>query len=72
MQSLGSVGCPLALIRGRPTPHYERLCINPGATIVTVDDLWVDPISTAPDFDAVSIIDVNATLIPSLIVSQCH
>ena len=43
-----------------------------GATIVTVADPWVDPISTAPDDDAVSIIDVNATLIPSPIVSQCH
>jgi len=44
----------------------------PGATIVTVDDPWVDPISPAPDYDAVSIINVTATLIPSPIVSQCH
>ena len=44
----------------------------PGATIVTVDDPWVDPIPPAPDYDAVSIINVTATLIPSPIVSQCH
>ena len=44
----------------------------PGATIVTVDDPWVDPISAVPDYDAISLIDVNATLIPSPLVSQCH
>jgi putative transposase len=76
---------PERFVKGRPHPAElpSAVWINPpakkttaqdglGATIVTVDDLWVDPISAAPNFDAVSIINVNATLIPSLIVSQCH
>jgi putative transposase len=76
---------PERFVKGRPQPADlpSSVWINrpakkttaqdaPGATIVTVDDPWVDRISTVPDYDAVSIIDVNATLIPSLIVSQCH
>ncbi len=76
---------PERFVKGRPQPADlpSSVWINPrakkttaqdapGATIVMVDDPWVDPISTAPDYDAVSIIDVNATLIPSPIVSQCH
>jgi putative transposase len=76
---------PERFVKGRPQPADlpSSVWINPpptktasqdapGATIVTVDDPWVDPISIAPDYDGVSIIDINATLIPSPIVSQCH
>jgi putative transposase len=76
---------PERFVKGRPqladlpssvwiNPRAKKTTAQdaPGSTIVTVDDPWVDPISTAPDYDVVSIIDVNATLIPSPIVSQCH
>jgi hypothetical protein len=76
---------PERFVKGRPhaADLPSSVWINPPAkkktaqdaprtTIVRVDDPWVDPISTASDYEAVSIIDVNATLIPSTIVSQCH
>ena len=44
----------------------------PGTTIVTSDDLRVDPILDADDHVAVMIIDRNATLITPTLVSQCH
>ncbi len=79
------VAHPERFVKGRPQPADlpSSVWINrpatkttaqdaPGATIVTVDDPWVDSISIVPDYDGVSIIGVNATLIPSPIVSQCH
>ena len=76
---------PERFVKGRPQPADlpSSVWINPpatktiaqdapGATIGTVDTPWVDPISIAPDYDGVSLIDVNATLIPSPLVSQCH
>jgi putative transposase len=44
----------------------------PGTTIVTSDDLRVDPICDADDPSAIMMIDRGATLIPSPLVSQCH
>ena len=44
----------------------------PGATIVTSDDLRVDPICHADNHFVVMTIDLGATLIPSRRVSQCH
>jgi hypothetical protein len=43
----------------------------PGTTIVTAADLPVDPILDADAYDAISIIDLNASLITSTLVSQC-
>ena len=44
----------------------------PRTTIVTSDDLRVDPICDAPDASTVLMIDGGATLITSPSVSQCH
>jgi hypothetical protein len=44
----------------------------PDKTIVTSDDLRVDPTCDADDPSAVMMIDRGATLISSPSVSQCH
>jgi putative transposase len=44
----------------------------PGTTIVTSDDLPVDPIRDADDYSAGLMIDCGATLITSPLVPQCH
>jgi putative transposase len=44
----------------------------PGTTIVTSDDLQVDPISSANGHSALMMIDRGATLISSSLVSQCR
>ncbi len=55
-----------------PPPKKAAAQDAPGTTIVTSDDLRVDPIRNADDHLAVRIIDRNATLITSTLVSQCH
>ena len=55
-----------------PPPKQLTAQDVPGTTIVTADDLRVDPILDADDHNAVMIIDLNATLITSTLVSQCH
>ena len=72
---------PERFVNGRPQPADlpTAVWINPplkkataqdapGTTIVTADDLRVDPILDT----AVMIIDLNASLITSTLVSQCH
>lgn len=76
---------PERFVKGRPHPADlpTAVWINPpvkkptrqdapGTTIVTSDDLRVDPISGADDHAAVSMTDRGATLISSPLVSQCH
>ncbi|OFW05952.1 MAG: integrase [Acidobacteria bacterium RIFCSPLOWO2_02_FULL_68_18] len=76
---------PERFVKGRPQPADlpTAVWINPpvktptrqdapATTIVTADDLQVDPISGADDHSAVSVIDRRATLITSPVVSQCH
>jgi hypothetical protein len=71
-------------VQGRPQPADlpQAVWINPpakkttaqdapGMTIVTSDDLRVDPIRDADDYSGL-IIDGGATLITSPLVSQCH
>ncbi len=45
---------------------------TPGTTIVTADDLWVDPIRDAHGHSAVMTLDGIATLITPTLVSQCR
>ena len=79
------VAHPERFVKGRPQPADlpTAVWINPPAkkttaqdapqtTIVAFDDPWVDPISTDDDHDAVTLIDLTATLISSPLVSQCH
>jgi putative transposase len=54
-----------------PPPKNATAQDGPGTTIVTADDLWVDPILDADDHGAVMIIGLNRTLITSTLVSQC-
>ena len=54
-----------------PPPKKSTAQDAPGTTIVTSDDLQVDPISDVPDPSTVLMIDGGATLITSLSVSQC-
>jgi putative transposase len=76
---------PERFVKGRPRPADlpTAVWINPppkkptaqdapGTTIVTADDLRVDPIRNAADHVAVMIIDRDATLITPTLVSQCH
>ena len=76
---------PERFVKGRPRPADlpTAVWINPpvkkptaqdapGSTIVTADDLRVDPICDADDLSAVMMIDRSATLISSPLVSQCH
>jgi putative transposase len=55
-----------------PPPKKSTAQDAPGSTIVTVDDLWVDPIGDALDLGALLIVGRRATLITSPLVSQCH
>ncbi len=76
---------PERFVNGRPQPADlpTAVWINPpatkptaqdapGTTIVTVDDLRVDPIRHAADLVTGIIIDHAATLITPTLVSQCH
>ncbi len=76
---------PERFVKGRPQPADlpNAVWINPpakktiaqdapGTTIVTSDNLRVDPIRTAAAHFAVMTIDRGATLISSSLVSQCH
>ena len=85
MLATAYVAHPERFVKGRPHPTElpHAVWINPpakkptaqdapGTTIVTVDDLGVDSILDADDHGAGMIIDVNATLITSTLVSQCH
>lgn len=76
---------PERFVKGRPQPADlpTAVWINPpakkttaqdapGTTIVTGDDLQVDPIHDANDHAAFMMIDRGATLITSPSVSQCH
>jgi len=76
---------PERFVKGRPQPADlpTAVWINPptkttpaqdapGTTIVTSDDLRVDPICGASDASTVLLIDGGATLITSTSVSQCH
>jgi len=76
---------PERFVKGRPRPADlpNAVWINPpatkstaqdapGTTIVTSDDLRVDPIRDADDHFAVMTIDRGATLIPLTLVSQCR
>ena len=76
---------PERFVKGRPQPADlpTAVWINPpvknptrqdapGTTIVTSDDLQVDPISGADAHSTSSLIDRRATLITSPLVSQCH
>ena len=76
---------PERFVNGRPQPADlpTAVWINPpttkpiaqdapGTTIVTVDDLRVDPIRHADDLVTGIIIDHAATLITPTLVSQCH
>ncbi len=76
---------PERFVNGRPHPADlpTAVWINPpaktpaaqeapGTTTITVDDLRVDQIRDADDHVAGLIVDHNATLITSTLVSQCH
>jgi putative transposase len=76
---------PERFVKGRPHPADlpQAVWINPpakkptaqdapGTTIVTSDDLRVDPIRDVDTYSAGLLIDRTATLIPSTLVSQCH
>ena len=76
---------PERFVKGRPQPADlpTAVWINPpakktpaqdapGTTIVTGDDLQVDPIHDAHEHAAFMMIDRGATLITSPLVSQCH
>ena len=54
-----------------PPPKKETAQDAPRTTIVTSDDLRVTPVLEADDHVAAMIIDRNATLITSTLVSQC-
>ena len=54
-----------------PPPTKATAEDAPGSTIVAVDDLPVDPVLGADDHEAVMVVDLNATLITSTLVSQC-
>jgi putative transposase len=79
------VAHPERFVKGRPRAADlpQAVWINPplkkpttqdapGTTIVTSDDLRVDPIYDADDRLPVIMIDRGATLITSPLVSQCH
>ena len=55
-----------------PPPKKTPAQDAPGTTIVTSDNLRVDPIRDADDHIAVIIIDRGAPLITPTLVSQCH
>ena len=76
---------PERFVNGRPHPADlpTAVWINPpakkstaqeapGTTIVTADDLWVDPIRDANGHSAVMTLDGIATLITPTLVSQCR
>ena len=76
---------PERFVKGRPQPADlpQAVWINPpakkttaqnapGTTIVTSDDVQVDPIRDPDGYSAVMMIDRGATLITSPLVSQCH
>ena len=76
---------PERFVNGRPHPADlpTAVWINPpakkstaqeppGTTIVTADDLWVNPIRDATGHSAVMMLDGIATLITPTMVSQCR